>query len=108
MVQSINCLKNLENWKSWKKWKKWIFQISIEKKHGNAKEQTWFSLSSAWKIWKCGNHGRHGKNGFFRFQLKRKMEILKNKCGLVDPLLGKYGNVEIMEKMEIMDFSDFN
>ena len=92
----------------WKPWKKWIFQISIEKKHGNAKEQTWFSLSSAWKIWKCGNHGRHGKNGFFRFQLKRKMEILKNKCGLVDPLLGKYGNVEIMEKMEIMDFSDFN
>ena len=75
----------------WKPWKKWIFQISIEKKHGNAKEQTWFSLSSAWKIWKCGNHGRHGKNGFFRFQLKRKMEILKNKCGLVDPLLGKYG-----------------
>ena len=28
----------MENWKSWKKWKKWIFQISIEKKHGNSKE----------------------------------------------------------------------
>ena len=107
----MEILKNKDAWKIWKKWKSWkklIFEISIGKKHGNAKEQTWFSLSSAWKIWKCGNHGRHGKNGFFRFQLKRKMEILKNKCGLVDPLLGKYGNVEIMEKMEIMDFSDFN
>ena len=89
----------------WKPWKKWIFQISIEKKHGNAKEQTWFSLSIAWKIWKCGNHG---KNGFFRFQLKRNMEILKNKDGLVYQLLEKFGKLEIMEKMEKMDFSDFN
>ena len=85
-------------WKSWKTWKKWIFQISIEKKNGNTKEQMWFSRSIAWKIWKCGNHG---KNGFFRFQLKRNMEILKNKHGLVYQLLGKYGNVEIMEKMDI-------
>ena len=36
------------------------------------------------------------------------MEILKNKRGLVYKLLEKYGNVEIMEKMEKMDFSDFN
>ena len=36
------------------------------------------------------------------------MEILKNKHGLVYPLLGKYGNVEIMEKMDKMDFPDFN
>ena len=89
----------------WKSWKKWIFHISIEKKHGNTKEQRWFSLSIAWKIWKCGNDGKHGKNGFFIFQLKRKMEILKNKHGLVYPLPRKYGNVETMEKM---DFSDFN
>ena len=65
----------------------------------------WFSRSIAWKIWKCGNHGKNGKNGFFRFQLKRNMEMLKNKHALVYQLLGKYGNVEIMEKM---DFSDFN
>ena len=36
------------------------------------------------------------------------MEILKHKGGLVNQLLGKFGNVEIMEKMEKMDFSDFN
>ena len=36
------------------------------------------------------------------------MAILKNKHGLVYSLLQKYGNVEIMEKMEKMDFSDFN
>ena len=88
-------------WKSWKTRKKWIFQILIEKKNGNTKEQMWFSRSIAWKIWKCGNHGKNGNNGFFRFQLKRK----KNKHGLVYQLLGKFGKVEIMEKM---DFSDFN
>ena len=95
-------------WKSWKTWKKWIFQISIEKKNGNTKEQMWFSRSIAWKIWKCGNHGKNGNNGFFRFQLKRNMEILKNKDGLVYQLLEKFGKLEIMEKMEKMDFSDFN
>ena len=36
------------------------------------------------------------------------MEILKHKGGLVNQLLGKFGNVEIMEIMEKMDFSDFN
>ena len=92
-------------WKSWKTWKKWIFQISTEKKHENKKEQMWFSPSTDWKIWKCGNNG---KKCFFRFQLKRKKkEILKNKHGLVYSLLGNYGNVEIMEKMEKVDFSYF-
>ena len=88
----------------WKSWKKWIFQISIEKRNGNTKEQTWFSLFIAPKIWKCGYHGKNGKNGFFRFQLKRNMEMLKNKHGLVHQLLRKYGSVEIMEDMEKVDF----
>ena len=92
----------------WEKWKKCIFQISIEKKNGNTKEQMWFSRSIAWKIWKCGNHGKNGKNGFFRFEMKRNMEILKNKHGLVYQLLGKFGNVEMMENTEKMDFSYFN
>ena len=54
---------------------------------------------------KYGNVEIMEKNEFFRFQLKRNLEMIKNKHGLVYQLLGKYGNVEIMEKM---DFSDFN
>ena len=56
-------------------------------------------------MWKCG---KHGKSGFFRFQLKRNIAILKNKHGLVYQVLGKFGNVEIMEDTEKMDFSDFD
>ena len=66
----MEILKNKDAWKIWKKWKSWkklIFEISIGKKHGNAKEQTWFSPSIAQKIWKCGNHGRYGKSGFSDF-----------------------------------------
>ena len=54
---------------------------------------------------KYGNVETMEKINFSIFQLKRKMEMLKNKHSLVYQLLGKYGNVEIMEKM---DFSDFN
>ena len=54
-------------WKSWNPWKKWIFQISTQKKHGNTKEKTLFSPSTARKIWKSGNHGKNGKNVFFRY-----------------------------------------
>ena len=53
-----------------------------------------------WKSWK--------KNEFFRFQLKRNLEMIKNKHGLVYQLLGKFGNVEMMENTEKMDFSYFN
>ena len=54
---------------------------------------------------KYGNVEIMEKNEFFRFQLKRNLEMIKNKHGLVYQLLGKFGKVEIMEKM---DFSDFN
>ena len=54
---------------------------------------------------KYGNVEIMEKNEFFRFQLKRNLEMIKNKHGLVYQLLGKFGKVEIIEKM---DFSDFN
>ena len=56
-------------WKSWKTWKKWIFQISIEKKHGNTKEQRWFSLSIAWKIWKMW---KSWKKWIFQISIEKK------------------------------------
>ena len=57
---------------------------------------------------KYGNVEIMEKNEFFRFQLKRNLEMIKNKHGLVYQLLVKFGNVEMMENTQKMDFSYFN
>ena len=47
---------------------------------------------------KYGNVEIMEKNEFFRFQLKRNLEMIKNKHGLVYQLLGKFGKSGNHEK----------